>query len=180
MRGNTIYGVLIDNSPNNLVGGTLPSERNVISGNALGGVYIGFADATGNEVVGNYIGTSADGLAPLPNGLNGVFVDNAPNNQIGTIGGGNVVSGNSGNGVQIYGKGSMANRVVANLIGINAAKTASLPNGGIGVFVNHGGRPKNVIGGPTAASKNILAVVVGRHPHLVVHTRSVAAAKPKK
>jgi large repetitive protein len=179
LRGNTIYGVLIDNSPNNLVGGPLPGEGNVISGNSLGGVYLGFADATGNQVVGNYIGTSANGSAPLPNGLNGVFVDNAPNNQIGTLGAGNVISGNQGNGVQVFGKGSSANRVVANLIGINAAKTAALPNGGVAVFVNHAGRPKNVVGGPTLAYKNVVAVVKGRHPHLVVHTRSISETKKK-
>jgi hypothetical protein len=156
VRGNRIYGVLIDNTPNNLIGGFSKEDRNVISGNVLGGVYLGFAGASGNVIVGNYIGTNAAGSASVPNGLNGIFVDNAPNNLIGEVGAGNVISGNDGNGIQIFGIGSSRNRVVANLIGINAAKTAPLLNGGVGILLHNAGRPSNVIGGRTLAEHNIV------------------------
>ena len=144
-EGNLIYGVLVNDAPNNLIGGTSPQARNVISGNALGGVYIGFAGSSGNQVEGNFIGTDATGSAPVPNGLNGVFVDNAPNNLIGGLGTGNVISGNDGNGVTLFGRGSTLNRVVGNVVGLNATKTAALVNGKTGIVVINTGRPHNIL-----------------------------------
>jgi hypothetical protein len=169
LRGNKVYGVLIDNAPNNLIGGPTPQDRNVISGNALGGVYVGFAGASGNLVFGNYIGTDVSGKAAVPNALNGVFVDNAPNNQIGAAGLGNVVSGNVGNGVQIYGPGSSLNRVSGNLIGVSADRSAALPNGGAAIVLSHTGRPHNIVGGPTAADLNVVVAKPHRPAKVVVH-----------
>src|SRR5207244_1460287 len=70
-RGNFNHGVYIYSTGytpngfigmanNNLVGGTAPSARNLISGNGYGGVVLGgnyIATATGNLVEGNYLGT---------------------------------------------------------------------------------------------------------------------------
>ena len=141
--GNGVYGVMIHNSANNLIGGAAASDRNVISGNHYGGVYIGFTVAAGNQIVGNYIGLDATGEQPLPNVQNGVFVDNAPNNNIY----GNVISANLANGVQLFGVGSTRNRVQNNVIGLDAGRKAHLPNGGFGILVNRAGIPSNLIGG---------------------------------
>ena len=165
-EGNILYGVLVDNTPNNLIGGIGPGTGNVISGNALGGVYLGFAGSSGNQVEGNLIGTDATGAFAVPNGLNGVFVDNAPNNLIGgsVAGAGNVISGNDGNGVELFGKGSTLNRVTGNLIGVNAKKTAALVNGKAGLIVVETGRPHNIVTGP-GLQRNLI-VNMGRSARL--------------
>ena len=53
---------------------SIPSNaaRNVISGNAVSGVEF-YDGSNANTVVGNLIGTAADGVTPLGNGQHGVF-----------------------------------------------------------------------------------------------------------
>ncbi|HEX9872014.1 MAG TPA: CSLREA domain-containing protein, partial [Candidatus Tectomicrobia bacterium] len=77
--GNSERGVSIDGAPNALVGGTTPAERNVISANGQYGVYIFSAGASGNQILGNYIGTDSSGLISLGNGIHGVVIVNGPN-----------------------------------------------------------------------------------------------------
>lgn len=62
--GNGDFGINIINASNNTIGGTTAAARNVISGNDGGGVSIG---GSGNQVLGNYIGTNAAGDAALSN-----------------------------------------------------------------------------------------------------------------
>src|SRR5262249_38719326 len=57
-------------SDHNIVGGTTPADRNVISGNLGRGVITVFG--TDNAIEGNYIGTDATGSADLGNGESGV------------------------------------------------------------------------------------------------------------
>jgi CSLREA domain-containing protein len=106
-------GVVINGSSNNLIGGTTPSARNVISGNANNGVVINInfipfnspttvADATGNLVQGNFIGTNAAGTAGVPNGNNGLAVFGSSNTIGGTdAGAGNTVAFNNNVGIAI-------------------------------------------------------------------------------
>ncbi len=77
--GNSGPGVSLD-AAGNTVGGTTAAERNIISGNDIGGVTITFGL---NVVVGNYIGTDVAGAAALGNTAGGVAVFDAPNNTIG-------------------------------------------------------------------------------------------------
>jgi CSLREA domain-containing protein len=80
-------GLFMTNTSNVLVGCTVASERNVISGNTAEGVEI--FNATNNFVQGNFIGVAADGTSLLGNGGAGVEiymnVANATNNTIGVI-----------------------------------------------------------------------------------------------
>jgi len=77
------YGVTVTQATGSSVGGDAllaPSARNVISGNRLTGIYLGFlnngvAGGTGVNVLGNYIGTDASGDSPLGNSRDGVFVE---------------------------------------------------------------------------------------------------------
>ena len=62
---------MIEGSNNNVIGGTDPADRNLISGNDREGLNIRNGSAA-NTVIGNYIGTSADGDAPLGNGWEGI------------------------------------------------------------------------------------------------------------
>ena len=75
-------GVLIDAAADNIVGGNTAQEKNVISGNALGGIKIS-GGASRNKVYGNYIGPSISGFGNLGNNFFGVDIENAPTNYIG-------------------------------------------------------------------------------------------------
>ena len=58
-------GVFLDDVPGNVVGGTNPASRNVISGNVTAGVYIYGPDATGNQVLGNVVGPDPTGTSVI-------------------------------------------------------------------------------------------------------------------
>ncbi|HZW31641.1 MAG TPA: hypothetical protein VFF52_13090, partial [Isosphaeraceae bacterium] len=129
-------------------------EGNVISGNGLVGVFITDSGTTDNVVAGNFIGTNAAGTAALGNGgAAGVRITGgAQRNRIGTNGDGssddlerNIISGNTGNGIQIDGANTRQNVVAGNSIGVNRDGTASLGNGGSGVVINSGAQ-SNIIG----------------------------------
>ncbi|MDQ5867549.1 MAG: CSLREA domain-containing protein, partial [Chloroflexota bacterium] len=118
-------GILLDNAPNNTVGGTTAAARNLISGNSGPGVNIVNSGSTGNLIQGNYIGTNAAGTSALPNGT-GIILDNAPNNTIGgtAAGAGNLISGNTGAGVDVV-SGTTGTLLQGNYIGTNAAGTGA-------------------------------------------------------
>ena len=114
------------------------------------GIQITGSGATGNVVQGNFIGTDATGTAALGNAT-GVSISNSGNTIGGTgAGAGNVISGNSGDGIDLSSDG---NFVQGNKIGTNAAGTAKLGNGisGVGHGVGLGGTfnmiANNVISG---------------------------------
>ena len=67
---------------------------------------------------------------------------------------GNVISGNTGAGIQITGNGTTGNTVQGNVIGTNAAGTADLGNSVYGVRVN---APNNIIGGTSAGAGNVIS-----------------------
>jgi Bacterial Ig-like domain/Bacterial Ig domain len=115
--GNGRYGVRIDEAQNNVVGGTSPGARNVLSGNGAG-VFIGGVEASGNRIEGNYIGTDATGDADLGNSHVGVGIGSSPNNLVGGIAAraGNVISGNDEEGVSVEGSAARGNRILRNSI----------------------------------------------------------------
>ncbi len=164
VAGNAAGGVLLTGSgaTGNLVGGTSAAARNVISHNATFGVKLD-AGAAGNRIVGNYIGTNAAGSAANANTSDGVLVQGgANNNRIGEEAAapgtapGNVISGNSSNGVNVTGSGTNANTVAGNLIGTQANGTSGLANPTNNVFLQNGAQ-SNVIGGASAASRNVIS-----------------------
>lgn len=146
--GNTNYGVYLDNGTlYNSVGGPSAGERNVISGNFYGIVLHGTNTAY-NEIVGNYVGLSADGTAAVPNIGAGVFLfEGASNNEIGgtAAGEGNVISGNGYEGVYLYGPNADGNQILGNTIGTTASGLAPLGNGWEGIYIS-GDCDDNVVG----------------------------------
>jgi parallel beta-helix repeat protein len=146
VRGNTLGG---DAAFGNFTGvNVLGGDRNVIednlaSGNLLSGVALGADNgdpAEDNVVQDNQIGTNAAESAALPNGT-GVTINASDENTLT----GNVVAGNSGDGVLILGAGADDNRLEENTIGL-----PDLGNGGSGVRIdggdqNHVGDPGNTI-----------------------------------
>lgn len=160
-------------SNNNLIGGTHPSARNLISGNGHG-IRILSKGAESNVVQGNYIGTDITGSVALGNIFEGLFVFGQPNNTIGGMKSGarNLISGNGserfGNspGLAITGEGAPGNLVQGNYVGANFDGTRAIGNASEGVLINLGAAA-NTIGGATAKARNVISgnlhngVVVG-------------------
>ena len=154
---NTSVGVLINGTPNNLIGGTTPAARNVLSGN-LQGVQVNSIGATGNTVQGNYIGTDKTGTVALGNtpGDGIQVVSGASNNTIGgtAVGAGNVISGNAQDGVSLFGANN--NSVQGNLIGTDATGTLDRGNTRIGVIIRSTSSG-NTIGGTAPGARNVIS-----------------------
>ena len=149
---NAFDGIHLDNAPNNVIGGTTATTRNVISSNN-NGVYLSGAGSTGNLVEGNFIGTGIDGLTDLGNAVDGVVLDNAPLNTIGgvTATAGNVISGNN-RGVRVTGSNAHDNKVEGNFIGTDdMTQTAVIHNEIDGVLITNGAS-NNLIGVESVAN----------------------------
>ncbi|HUA65564.1 MAG TPA: M12 family metallopeptidase [Alphaproteobacteria bacterium] len=99
------WGIGIWNDANsNVIGGTTPAARNVISGNTGAGYGIAIGTANSNVVEGNYIGTDVSGKLPVPNSFAGLAVESGSvGNVIGgtAAGAGNVIDYNY-IGVAVY------------------------------------------------------------------------------
>ncbi|MBI3949340.1 MAG: right-handed parallel beta-helix repeat-containing protein [Acidobacteria bacterium] len=152
-------GVFINNAPGNLIGGETAGAGNVISGNG-DGVRIAGSGATGNQVQGNLIGTNANGSAAVANSQDGVAINDAPRNLIGgaTVGARNVISGNSGRGVFIFGSGATGTVVKGNYIGTNASGSAAVSNIFHGVFINN--VANNTIWQNVISGNNLIGILI--------------------
>jgi CSLREA domain-containing protein len=136
--GNLCVGVSINSteggpaSHNNVLGGSSPQARNLISGNGCAGVEIG--PGGNNKVQGNIIGADASGTLPLLNVGDGVYVFNATNNNV--IGGeaageANLIAFNGEYGVEVSGGyGASGNTITRNRIHSNVDRGIALLGGG--------------------------------------------------
>jgi hypothetical protein len=116
---NLLSGVLLyDQAQRNIVGGTLPNERNVISGNVGWGVEIR-SNANSNSLLGNWIGLVGTGQNTLGNSLGGISISQSNSNKIGngTESGSNRIVGNGSFGLQITHPLSTGNSLFRNSIG---------------------------------------------------------------
>jgi parallel beta-helix repeat protein len=130
-KGNGGDGIFIENTPNNIIGG-VGVRRNIISANQGYGIHILGLDAsqnfgqpnggTNNLAQANIIGLDWFGQKALPNALDAVILDNAPNNTIGGTGQnqGNTMQGNN-NGITIVGSFSEGIKIQGNFIGIDGS-----------------------------------------------------------
>jgi len=157
---NAYNGVALWQGANdNVIGGATSSQRNVISGNGQNGVWIGGSGSDRNRIVGNYVGTRADGLGPVANHLSGISIQSgARDNRIGGTGAGegNLISGNSDNGVHIADPGSTGNQVLGNLIGHDRNGTGVIGQGLDGVVIQ-AGASSNAIGSSAPGGRNVIA-----------------------
>ena len=148
--GNDFYGIIVSWYANATIGSGLLSSGNLISGNEGPGILVDSPLTQPAKIEKNLIGTNAGGTAAIPNAGDGISVK-APNVTIGSkvvAADGNVISGNQGNGISILGAGAggLAENVNvwANKIGTNSNRSAAVPNGGAGIFIN--GAANNRIG----------------------------------
>lgn len=143
----------------NIIGGTNPTVRNIISGNKHHGVDI--VDGRGNVVQGNFIGTDVSGTTAMGNGLEGVFIQGlVAQSMLNTIGGsdsgaGNLISGNGHDGIQLWGDRALRNIFLGNLIGTDVSGRVALGNGGNGISMLDSFQ--NSIGGAKSGEGNTIA-----------------------
>jgi hypothetical protein len=150
----TTNGVNVQGASNTIIGDTSAAGRNVIAGNLDPAIYIIGPGASGNLVVGNYLGTNASGTVGMSHG-NGLVIDNSTNNTVGGSASGarNLISGCPFPGVAVI-NGSTGNRVIGNYIGTDASGLGAIPNSK-GVLINNS--PLNTIGGMAPGERNLIS-----------------------
>ena len=175
---NSQSGVYILRATGNTIGGTAPGAGNVVSGNTgFAGIAIcgnpvfcggqtgasGSGDASGTQILGNYVGTNANGTASIQNTGGGIKVDGATGVVIGgaSAGARNVVSGNGDEGIALF-NGTTDSVVAGNYIGVDATGLNALEND-VGVHIveaegNQIGQPGagNVISGNQGSGIQLL------------------------
>jgi CSLREA domain-containing protein len=172
--GNTVNGVFITGSNGNTIGGSTAGARNVISGNTVvisnntsSGIRI--SSSNNNFVQGNFIGTDATGTAAIGNTF-GIEISASTGNLIGGAnanpggmcsGACNVISGSS-KGVFVIGVSS-GNTIQGNYIGTDLTGTLPIANqvvpgvALVGASLSGAGVTGNIIGGTTAATRNVIS-----------------------
>ena len=148
------------NSNNNVIGGTTPAARNVISGKGTG-ILISSASTPilGTQILGNLIGTNAAGNAAIANELAIALVQVGGKNTV--IGGATATARNviSGNTSGIYDESSIIgassnNTISGNYIGVDVTGSTALGNAFYGVSTGSSGA---VIGGSAPGAGNVIA-----------------------
>ena len=163
---NANYGIVIYQATNtNWIGGSLPDARNIISGNGFQGILV--LNSTAQIIQGNYIGTAASGGTAIPNGKDGIWLQNAVSNVIGgtATGAGNLISGNNknylGNGYDgLYFINSSKNIIQGNFIGLAADGFNRMTNSAHNVEFD-AGSTNNILGGTSAGAGNHIAFAEG-------------------
>ncbi len=160
-----------------VIGGSLPAQRNVISGSAGTGIVVN--NLSGVMIAGNYIGTNAAGTAAL--GGQGIVIGSVGGVVIGafTIGGptatpgtgaGNVISGNTSVGVSVNAQSITpigAGTIQGNIMGLTANGLTALGGGNIDLLDNAfavSAPPRLApvtIGGALPAARNIISGNLG-------------------
>ena len=115
------------------IGGALPGERNLISGNGVNGIYL---QSSGDRPIiqGNLVGTDVTGMNAVGNGGNGINLRLVTDAYIGgyTAAERNVVSGNFNHGISTY-RGEN-HTIVGNFTGINILGNAAIANTVTGIL----------------------------------------------
>jgi trimeric autotransporter adhesin len=125
------FGVEVLDGENNILGGTSPASRNLISGNGADGIFTG-TDTTGTRVQGNLIGTERDGKSPLGNADEGVDIEDAEGAAVGgaTRAAANTIAFNEDEGVLVTGRSTLGSPILGNSI---------FSNGGVGIDLSDDG-----------------------------------------
>ncbi len=149
-----LFGGLDPSAGSLAYGLDIQAGQSTVSALAIGGFGVGIKieRASNDTVVRSTIGTNPSGTNALPN-IEGIEILGGSKNTIGgsSLGAGNVISGNSDDGVLIQNDSasgsttSTGNAIQGNSIGTNGDGTAALGNGRNGVELD--GVSKNLVGG---------------------------------
>jgi hypothetical protein len=156
--GNASHGIIVrSGASDNVIGGV--GAGNAIGLNGADGVFIQGAETSGNALLGNYIGTSADGQN-LGNTRFGVVVTSgASDNAIGGPGAGNIIGFSGVDGVLFQSSDTTGNVLEGNYIGTNASGE-NLGNTRHGVLAT-AGASGNSIGGALPGAGNTIGLNAG-------------------
>ncbi len=158
-------GIVLDNASNNTIGGSAPGERNVVSGHAFPAIFIKNPSATGNKIIGNYLGTDSTGTIRIGNSK-GITIDGAVGNTIGgkVASDGNLICSSSGYGIEVR-NGASGTNIQNNYIGTNSDNETGLGNDSDAIFIN---ASQDTISNNTIAySKGAGIYVVGGTQNLI-------------
>jgi CSLREA domain-containing protein len=161
--GNGANGVFVwQGASATTIGGTVDTQRNVISGNnqaASDGIELN-ATVQAN-VFGNTIGLDVNGANAISNGQHGILLGWAVGTTIGAATqspghtGGNVISGNSGEGIRIENNSTSQTVVQGNVIGLLANGLGAQRNGSHGIGIRGGSQL--TIGGTSVSQRNVIS-----------------------
>ena len=146
-------GILNQDAPNTVIGGTASGEGNAVSGNTGSGIVIDGPGSADIVIYGNLIGTTLAGTAALGNGGVGVQVSGSSTRV--TIGGTgsasrNVIAASGSQGVHIDGSDDIS--LIGNHIGTGSNGIENLGNALDGVLLSNA--TNTLIGGTEVAASN--------------------------
>ncbi len=121
----------------NTLGGAVGTLDNVISGNVGSGIVL-MTGADNTAILGNYIGVAQSDVATAPNGGSGILVSGGTNLLIGgtTRAAGNVIAGNTADGIRFTEQATINALVEGNFIGVDlSGLQPNLGNGLWGISV---------------------------------------------
>jgi uncharacterized repeat protein (TIGR01451 family) len=190
-------GPVVEIDGSGLAGGGQDGLVLTAGGSTIRGLsLVGFSDSAivlesggGNAIAGNYLGIEPSGSAALPDHV-GITLLGSWNNTlgVGTAGAGNVISGNTGDGVLLEpggGTDSRANLILGNRIGTSPDGLHAIPNGAAGIEV--AGSSANNIGAPGQALANILSgnagpgiLLTGDSPGSIIQNNLIGLAADGK
>ena len=160
---------LVITAPSNVIGGFAIGDPNVISGNATYGVRLHNALSANNQLIGNYIGVRSDGTTALPNGSDGVLIEDGAEKNLILV---NAIKHNGGAGVRMPATAGASNDVSANQV---------YANGGLGIDLGAAGITANDALDADTGPNNLMnfpvltAAVSGLGQTAIVGTLSTAA-----
>jgi len=146
------FGIRHGDGDNLRIGGPAPADRNLISGNAQGGIIIAlstFTPTSGHVIEGNYIGPDVTGTVSLD-----PFTSPGISNVNNAIVRGNLISGNNGGGVDARSLGPTIFH--GNFVGTQRDGTSALPNGNFG-GITISSQDGSIVGGSGAGEPNVIA-----------------------
>ena len=167
--GNGSNGIYLNDVSANTIGGADEIAAgnitllggNVVSSNSQAGIDVSGNDLSlpgnqGNVILGNLVGTDAEGNGSVGNASTGIQLDISANDTIGGVNGlnpygslssfsGNLISGNASDGLDLEGTTTSGNLVIGNRIGTDLAGTGAIPNADEGVLI-YSGASNNTLG----------------------------------
>ncbi len=124
---------------NSLIGGSEDAQANLIGGSSAEGIAVQIG-STGNQIVGNRIGTDKDGISALPN-QDGIHISTA-NNSVRD----NIISRNARDGILLTGVNANGNVIGDNKIGGNTGFLGTPGNGREGVMLDNDAHDNSITG----------------------------------
>ncbi|MBK9230465.1 MAG: hypothetical protein IPO15_06250 [Anaerolineae bacterium] len=137
------------------MGDPAPGAGNLVSGNTHIGVWISWSETTGNQILGNMIGTDANGNRAIPN-YHGILISGGTANQVGgtSAGAGNLISGNEYLGIWLEHYTQPGNTILGNIVGANRSGTEAIPNYK-GILITSAS--STTVGGSAAGAGNLVS-----------------------